>query len=72
MNAFKIDAKSGSIFATKALDFESQPSHDLIVQYRIPEGTENGLNMPLIATTRVTILVEDVNDCTPTFQSELV
>lgn len=68
LNFFMIDSTSGSIFATKDVDYEAETSYDLLVQYRIPSTSENGHFVPLVTGTRVTVPVEDVNDCNPAFQ----
>ncbi|VDD74274.1 unnamed protein product [Mesocestoides corti] len=70
LSSFIIDPQTGVIHATRQLDYEAQPSHDLVVQYRVsPSDTD--LRAPLIAVSRVSIEVEDVNDCSPVLQSDL-
>ncbi|CDS40649.1 fat cadherin tumor suppressor [Echinococcus multilocularis] len=69
LSAFAIDGATGAIRATRDLDYEAQPSHDILVQYRIAP-TDRGLSVPVVAVARVTIKVEDVNDCKPSFQTD--
>uniref|UniRef100_A0A158R7Q9 Cadherin domain-containing protein n=1 Tax=Taenia asiatica TaxID=60517 RepID=A0A158R7Q9_TAEAS len=70
LSAFKIDGATGAIRAIRDLDYEAHSSHDLLVQYRITPANHS-LSVPVAAVTRVTIKVEDVNDCTPLFQTAL-
>lgn len=70
LSAFTIDGATGAIRAIRDLDYEAHSSHDLLVQYRIAP-TNYSLSLPVVAVTRVTVKVEDVNDCTPLFQTDL-
>ncbi|XP_023258330.1 protocadherin-16-like [Seriola lalandi dorsalis] len=60
---FSIDPVTGIITTAAALDFESEPAPSVTVV-----ATDNG-RPPLSSTAKVDIVLQDVNDNTPTFSS---
>ncbi|KAG9491170.1 hypothetical protein GDO78_006506 [Eleutherodactylus coqui] len=58
---FRIDSKTGTLYTTETLDYESMPIHILTVMVR-DQGAQTKRNV-----VRVTIQVEDINDHSPHF-----
>ena len=63
--AFKIDPESGEIRTSRALDFESEPTHKLLVTAKdnAPDSR--------FGTASVTVLVGDVQDEKPVFEKSV-
>ncbi|XP_056372827.1 protocadherin Fat 2 [Hyla sarda] len=58
---FRMDSKTGALYTTETMDYESMPIHILTVMVR-DQGAQTKRNF-----VRVTIQVEDVNDHSPHF-----
>ncbi|XP_077122485.1 protocadherin Fat 2 [Ranitomeya variabilis] len=58
---FRMDSKSGALYITETMDFESMPIHILTVMVR-DQGAQTKRDF-----VRVTIQVEDINDHSPHF-----
>ena len=65
-NTFKINNKTGQITTISSLDYEIKQSYQLVVEAR-DSGAE-----PMIVSTVVNVLVEDVNDNAPIISSNSI
>ncbi|XP_042243245.1 cadherin-related family member 1-like [Homarus americanus] len=67
---FQLDQKSGVLYVKKPLDRESPLSNNGAFIIKIQAQEESGVvDPPPTMTTEVTVLLEDVNDETPTFKA---